>query len=375
MEAALDTPPARGPIPFCRPALGEAELAALREAFASGWVGTGIFTRLFERRFAQFAGARYAAGTNSGTAALQLALTLAGAEGGEVVSSPLTNVATSHAILQARAVPVFCDVDPATGTIDPKRIAELLTPRTRAIVAVHLHGHPCDMDPILALARGRGIPVVEDACQAVEGFYRGRPLGTLGAAGCFSFGRFKSLTTVDGGALVHGREDWVARLGRLRRLGHAPDAAGFTAAPEGIAELGWHNRLNDVAAALGLAQLERWETLKARLDALAARYRAGLAGLPGLSLPKDRSHARSGYSHFALRCRDGRKDELLARLRAGGVGSEDWLYPNHLYALYRPYARPLPVAERLWKEFLYLPFYPELTDGEADRVIELLRRR
>ncbi|OGR60121.1 MAG: hypothetical protein A2X36_12095 [Elusimicrobia bacterium GWA2_69_24] len=360
-------------IPGFKPALSRAESAALAQAFASGWVGTGLYAKLFERQFAAFAGARFATGTNSGTAALHLALRAAGVEGGEVITTPLTNAATSHAILYNRAAPVFCDVEAETGNIDPGKIESLITPRTRAIVAVHLHGRAAAMDAILALARRRRLRVVEDACQALRGTFRGRPLGTLGDFGCFSFGRAKSLTTVQGGAIVAREKRWIPLLRRLCRLGYSEEGESVSE-PGLIRELGFHCGLGDTAAAIGLAQLERWGAIEARLRALTARYRRGLAGLPWLRLPESAPGSEPGWSHFAVRTAPGRRDRLARWLQGRGIGAEVWLYPNHFYILYKPYRKKLPVAERLWREFWSLPFYPALRDEEADRVADAIRR-
>lgn len=357
------------------PALGDREAAALKEAVASGWLGTGIYTRLFEARLCREIGAPLALATNSGTAALHLALKVLGVEGGEVVTTPVTSVATNHAILYNRAAPVFCDVEPETGNIDPARIPALLSRRTRAIVAVHL-GQACDMDAVLAVARRRGIPVLEDACAcpAVGGYYKDRPLGTLGDIGAFSFGRFKGITTLDGGALVYAREEWRARLTKLRRLGHAQDEEGMAEGPAGVEELGFHYRMNDLAAVLGLTQLQRREELQRRLDSVLARYRSGLSGLGLLEFIAAKPYSRGTAGYAAVRVLGGRRDALRRFLRDNGVQANDRLYPSHLYGLYRPFRRRLPAAERFCSETLHLPYYPDLRGAQVDRIIEVIRR-
>ncbi|MBI3553932.1 MAG: DegT/DnrJ/EryC1/StrS family aminotransferase [Elusimicrobia bacterium] len=344
------------------------------QALTSEWLGTGIYTRLFESRLAREVGRPIALATNSGTAALHLALKALGVEGGEVVTTPVTSVATNHAILYNSALPVFCDVEPRTGNIDPGRIEALLTPRTRAIVAVHL-GHACDMDAILEIARRRKLPVVEDACacHAVGGFYKDRPLGSLGQIGAFSFGRFKGLSTLDGGALVFGRAAWRERLSRLRRLGHREDEGGMAAGPAGVEELGYHYRMNDLAAAIGLSQLGRRRAIQDRLDAVLARYREGLSGASFLEMPEPLAYSRGVRAYAAVKVSGGRRDALRRYLADGGVQVNDCLYPNHLYKLYKPYARSLPAAEKFCAQTLHLPFYPGLRDQEIDRVLQLVR--
>ncbi|MBI5597457.1 MAG: aminotransferase class V-fold PLP-dependent enzyme [Elusimicrobia bacterium] len=361
-------------VPHFRSPLGRAEARAVAEALASGWVGTGVYGRLFEARFAAFAGARRCAATNSGTAALHLALEAAGARGGEVVTSPLTDVGTVQAILHAGARPVFADVEPERGTLDPAAAEAALTPRTRAILAVHLHGHPADLAPLRALARRNGAALVEDCCQAVGGAYHGRPLGSVGDAGCFSFGRFKNPTTVDGGAVVFKDPAWEKPLARMRRLGHEAEGTGFAGSPSGVRAAGWHCRMNDLAAALGLCQLSRWPETRRRLERTARLYREALAGHPSLRLSEASPGSVPGASHFAVRAAGGRGGLLARFLRARGIDTEAWLYPVHLYRLCAPFRRRLPVAERLYKDYAYLPFSPGLSASETERVAEAVRR-
>ena len=292
-------------------------------------------------------------------------------EGGEVITTPVTSVATNHAILYNRAVPVFCDVEPETGNIDPAKAAALIGPRTRAIVAVHL-GHACDMDALLEAARRRRIPVLEDACacHAAGGSYKGRPLGTLGAAGCFSFGRFKGLTTLDGGAVAHANAQWRDRLDRLRRLGYAADGGAMG----DVEELGYHYRMNDLAAVVGLSQLRRREALQRRCDEILARYRSGVRGLSFMSPLESKPYSRGVRAYAGFRVAGGRFSKLRRFLSDNGVEVNDPLFPNHRYALYRRYARRLPEAERFCAETLHLPYYPGLRDEEIDRILELLHR-
>lgn len=353
-----------------RSPLGRKEAEALSGAVESGWVGTGVYARLFESRFAAFAGAGRCAAVNSGTAALHLALEAAGARGGEVLLAPLDAVATAHAVTLAGAKPVFCDVDPERGTLDPAAAESAVTPRTRALVAVHLRGVPCDLAPLLALARRRGLAVIEDCCQALGGSYRGRPLGAWGDAGAFSFGRHKTLTTEDGGALVYRRASWDARLGRLRRLGLSGD--GQTAGRGALKSEGWRYRMNDLSAVLGLSQLARWEGIEARLTAVRDAYARALVGHPLLTLPAALPGSERGWSYFSVRAR-GRKGRALARrLRERGVEAVPWAPPTHLFTLYRG-GRRLPVAEAYAEDFVDLPFGATLTSAAVRRTADALR--
>lgn len=355
-----------------KPDLTRAESRALAQAIDSGWVGSGVYVRLFESRLASALGSGRAVAVTSGTAALHVVMNALGVEGGEVITTPLTSPATNHAILYNRAVPVFCDVDPDTGTIDPALAARLVTRRTKAIVAVHFNGHPCDMDPLLALARARGLPLIEDAAAALpfDGHHRGRRLGTMGDAGCFSFSR-KNFTTLDGGAVFCANAKLASRVTRLRNLGQRDSKRPEDRGPD-LDELGFPYRMNDLAAAMGLSQLDRWEATLARLRTLDATYRRALEESPKLSAPGEKPGTARSLSSFPVRIRAG-KDRLRAFLAARGVRTDDWLRPNHLLPLYRPYRRRLPAAECLAEELLYLPFYPGLTDAEAAKVAEALR--
>ena len=353
-----------------RSQLGAAEARALAQAVESGWVGTGVYARLFESRFAAFAGAARCAAVNSGTAALHLALEAAGARGGEVLLAPLDAVATAHAVALAGAHPVFCDVDPERGTLDPAAAEAAVTPRTRAIVAVHLRGVPCDLTPLRSLARRRGLTLVEDCCQALGGSYRGRPLGAWGDAGAFSFGRHKTLTTEDGGALVYRRAAWDGRLGRLRRLGLS--GAGQTAGRGALRSVGWRYRMNDLSAVLGLSQLARWKGIESGLRAVRAAYEDALDGHPFLSLPAPLPHTERAWSYFSVRARGRRAAALSRHLRARGVDAVAWAPPTHLFALHRG-GRRLPVAEAYWKDFVDLPFGSTVTPTDAGRAAEALK--
>lgn len=347
-----------------RSPLGRLEAGALSDAVESGWVGTGVYTRLFESRFAAFVGAARCAAVNSGTAALHLALEAAGARGGEVLLAPLDAVATAHAVTLSGAKPVFCDVDPERGTLDPAAAEASVTPRTRAIVAIHLRGVPCELSPLLALARRRRLALIEDCCQALGGSYRGRPLGTLGDAGAFSFGRHKTLTTEDGGALVYRRASWDEKLGRLRRLGLSGDRKELDSA-------GWRYRMNDLSAVLGLSQLSRWDGIESRLTAVRNAYSQALDGHPLLSLPAALPGSQRGWSYFSVRARGGAQ-RLERHLRAAGIEAAAWAPPAHVFKFYRG-GRRLPVAEGYWKDFVDLPFGATLSAADAARAADALR--
>ena len=367
-------------IPVFRPYYDEAEIQAVAEVIRSGWWGQGPKTEEFERRFAAFVGAPLAVALNSATAALHLALKVAGVEGGEVISPALTFVSTNHAILYNNAIPVFADVEPDTLNIDPRDIARKITPRTRAILVVHYGGHPADMDAIHDLADAHGLVVVEDAAHAAGAHYRGQSIGSISPLTCFSFHPVKNLATGDGGMITLRDEAWAARLRRLRWVGINKDtwvrSAGKATSQYSwqydVEELGYKYHTNDINAAIGLVQLERLPQTNARRREIAAMYDEGLGDLDWLQLPVVRPDVVSARHNYVVRLEE--RDKLADWLRAHGIATGMHYIPNHLYAMYRRYATPLPVTEREWQRLLTLPLFPGLADDEVAYIIETIRR-
>ncbi len=351
------------PIPVFRPCYGEEEVEAVRRVLSSGWAGLGPVTLEFERAFARYTGVTHAVATNSCTAALHLAMIAAGVEGGEVIAPSLTFVSTNHAILYAGGTPVFADVEEETLTIDPRDVERLITPRTRAIVAMHYGGHPAEMDALRALAEGRGIRIVEDAAHACGASYRGRRAGALGDLACFSFHAVKNLATGEGGMIAFTREEYDARLRRLRWLGI--DRSTFDRARAGrayswsygVEELGFKCHMNDIPAAIGLAQLAKLDAMNERRRAVAAIYDEALRGLPGIVLPVSRGHVVHARHNYVVRVDPGRRQPLIEHLAERGIAAGVHYIPNHLYALYAEDRRSLPVTERVWRTLVTLPLF------------------
>ncbi|MBD3371833.1 MAG: aminotransferase class V-fold PLP-dependent enzyme [Candidatus Coatesbacteria bacterium] len=379
------------PIDFAPPDVGEAEAAAVVEVLRSGWLTHGPRTREFEERFADWVGAPHAVAVSSGTAALHLALVCAGVgPGDEVVTSPLTFAAAGEVIFQCGAKPVFAEVDPRTGNLTPATAAAAITPRTTALLPVHLGGYPLELAELAALCRERGAALIDDAAHAVEARSGGRRVGTLGDATAYSFYATKNLTTGEGGMLVTSREDWAATARLLRLHGMDRDAWNRYAADGvpgyDITALGYKYNTTDLAAALGLVQLDKLDVNRHRRLELAAAYDEALDGLPGIVLPP-RPAADSGDEHawhlYAVRVVEGEcpltRDELAAGLRRLNVAAAVHFHPLHLMSYYR---RTLgtgpgdfPIAERLGRELLSLPFspvYDAATVREAARRLRLV---
>jgi dTDP-4-amino-4,6-dideoxygalactose transaminase len=342
--------------------------AALARVLDSGWFILGPEGEAFERELAAALQARQAVAVANGTEAIQLALEALGlAAGDEVVTSPLTAAFTALAILRAGARPVFADVDPVTLNVSPETVARALTPHTRALLPVHLYGHPVDLVPMLELARGRGIPLVEDACQAIGAQYKGRPVGAISGIGALSFYPTKNLGAFgDGGAVVVDDPEIAARLRRLRNGGQSDRYRHEVA--------GINSRLDEMQAALLRVKLGHLAAWTDRRRALAARYQEGLAGA-GVDLPVEQPYARAVYHLYVIR--HPRRDALASALKERGIGTLiHYPIPLHLQPAFaelglRPGA--FPVAERAAGEILSIPLFPEMTDSQAEAVIRAIR--
>jgi dTDP-4-amino-4,6-dideoxygalactose transaminase len=342
--------------------------AALARVLDSGRFILGPEGEALETELAARVRARHCVAVANGTEALQLALEAAGIGAGhEVITSPLTAAFTGLAILRAGARPVFADVDALTLNLSPEAVARALTPRTKAVMPVHLYGHPADLDPLLALARDRGLTVVEDACQAVGALYRGRPVGCLSGVGALSFYPTKNLGALgDGGALLLDDEDAARRARRLRNGGQSDRYRHEV--------VGLNSRLDELQAAVlrvGLRHLEAWTARRRELAALYLREMAPAK----VALPQEQPYATAVYHLFVIR--HARRDALMARLEERGIETLIH-YPNplHLQPAFAPLGgRPgdCPTAEAAAREILSLPLHPGMTDDDARFVAASVR--
>lgn len=367
-------------IPVFRPYSNEEEVEAVAEVLRSGWWGQGPKTAEFEKQFAAFTGAKCAVAVNSATAALHLALAVAGVKGGEVITTSMTFVSTNHAILYNDATPVFADIQADTLNLDPDDIERKVTPKTRAILVVHYGGHPADLDRIYDIARRHNLIVVEDAAHAAGSAYHGRPIGSIAPLTCFSFHPVKNLATGDGGMITLADEDWDARLRRLRWVGinkdtwirsRDKDTSQYSWEYD-VEELGFKCHSNDINSALGLVQLKRLPQTNARRREIAALYSAELADLGWLQLPVVKDDIVSAQHNYVVRLAG--RDKLAEWLHQHRIATGMHYIPNHLHAIYKPYATPLPVTEREWTRLLTLPLYPALTDDEVHYINDVIRR-
>lgn len=371
---------------FGAPLIGEAEIDEVVDSLRSGWLGTGPKVARFERAFAAYKGAEQAVAVNSCTAALHLSLLAADlGPGDEVITTPLTFCATVNAILHAGATPVLADVDPISFNIDPAEVAARITPRTRAILPVHFAGRPCAMDPLMALAQQHDLRVIEDCAHAIESSYHGRPMGTFGDFGCFSFYVTKNVVTGEGGMILARRPEAAARLKTLALHGMSHDAwrrfsdSGYRHYQ--VVECGFKYNMMDLQAAIGLHQLARVEASWLRRRAIWDRYQAAFADLP-VTRPADPEpdtrHAHHLYTLLidATRCGCTR-DAFLEHMTAQriGVGVHYLSLPEHPYYQQRLGWRPedMPSAWRIGQQTVSLPLSPALSDADVDDVIAAVR--
>jgi perosamine synthetase len=336
----------------------------------SGQLSLGSRLPAFEERFAQRVGARHASAVSSGTTALHLALRAVGVtDGDEVITSPFSFVASANAIIYERARPVFVDIDPVTHNIDPDAAAAAITGRTRALLPVHIFGYPAD---VAALER-HGLPLVEDACEALGGRYAdGAPIGSRGHPATFAFYANKQLTTGEGGMLVTGSAEVKERVDSERNQGRAPNMDWLD-----HDRLGFNYRLSDIACALGLAQLDHLDDMLAGRARVAEWYREALAGTE-VDLPcPDAGDAARGWFVFVVQVPHAvDRDEVIRGLRERGVQSKPYLPAIHLMSYYRETfghrEGEFPICEDVAARSIALPFFPELTEGEVAQVAEAL---
>jgi dTDP-4-amino-4,6-dideoxygalactose transaminase len=354
------------PLRMARPSIGGAELARVSEVFASGWLGEGPVVAALETRLCRFTGSAHAVAVNTGTSALHLALVALGiGAGDEVILPAFTFLADPMAVILAGASPVFADVDPETFDLSPQRVEERLTPRTRAVLPTDFAGLPADTQSLRAVV-GPEIGIVRDAAHSFGSLVRDRPVGTwLGEdVTCFSFDPLKNLTCGEGGALLVEDPHLAQALRTKRNLGRASGAAGSL-------ELGFRYHMSDINAAIGLAQMERFDELARARRRVARGYDRLLAGRAGIAVPSRDWDALVPFM-YVVRVLDGRRDALGAFLRCHGIHADLRYPPAHQHALFAHDGAPLPVTERLGRECLSLPLYPSLSEADATRVVETM---
>lgn len=379
------------------PDLTDAERNAVLQVLHTPVLSIGPYVQQFEQRLAAFVGARYGVAVNSGTSGLHLSIIAAGVtEYDLVITTPFSFIASANCILYERGIPIFVDVDPVTGNIDPEQVHAAVSDlarggmmarrwlppalrnsrygRLKAILPVHAFGQPADMAPIVAIARRRNLVVIEDACEALGSEYRGRPAGTLGDIAVFAFYPNKQITTGEGGMIVTNNEDWTALLRSLRNQGRDVFDAWLN-----HTRLGFNYRLDELSAALGCVQMQRIHELLAKRERVAAWYNERLADMELIERPTiSAATTRMSWFVYVVRIKPpASRDVVMRHLAAAGIPSRPYFTPIHLQPFYRKrfgFRRgDFPVTERLGDTSLALPFSGVMTESQVDMVCERLR--
>ncbi|GIF19738.1 dTDP-4-amino-4,6-dideoxygalactose transaminase [Actinoplanes tereljensis] len=368
-------------LPYGRQSIDQSDVDAVLAALGSDWLTTGPRVARFEADIEAVAGAPAVTVTN-GTTALQTAYAAAGVGAGdEVVTTPMTFVATASCANLLGAKVIFADIEDETANLDPAAVEAVATSRTRAIAAVDYAGHPAEYDALRKIAERVDAVLVGDAAHAIGSTYHGRPVGTLADLTTFSFFPTKNLTTAEGGAVAATRPDLLARARTFRNIGMVREPDQLRNPDEGgwyyeVQSFGLNFRLPDVLCALGSSQLARLADFKATRQRLTARYDELLADVPGLRLPIQRAGVDPMRHLYPVRILDGRRREVYDRLRAAGIGVQVNYIPVYWHPVYQDlgYRRGMcPVAETFYAEQLSLPLFVDLTDADQDRVVESLR--
>jgi len=373
-------------VPFCRPDVSAAEVEAVAETMRSGWITTGPKVKKFEEAFAAEIGAPWAVAVSSCTAALHVSLvaTECGA-GDEVITTVNTFTATAATIIQAGAKPVLVDIEEDTFNMDPLAVERACTVRTKAILPVHLGGHPCEMDRIGTLAKSHGAAVIEDAAHSLPASFRKKSIGAISDLTCFSFYATKNLTTGEGGMITGIDPAMRDRVGLIGYHGMSRD--GWRRYLDKgswyyeIVEHGFKYNLTDMAAAMGLLQLERLASMQKRREAIVAAFDSAFADLDALILPRARPHVGHAWHLYIIRLRDGAlridREGFIRALADRGIGTSVHFIPLYRHPFYRKAlgAEPssFPVAERVFASCVSLPLFSAMTDEEMSTVIAAVR--
>ena len=361
-------------MPTHRPSLADEELNAIKDVFESRWLGKGSVTENFEEQIRQHLGTKHVHCVNTGTAALQLAIQCLELNPGfEVLVPSLTFPATIQAILTAGGQPIFCEVKPATLNIDIEDASSRLTPNCRVIMPVHYAGQACDMDKLLNFAQENSLYVVEDAAQAFGSTYKGRNVGTLGDLTCFSFDAIKNITCGGGGAIATDNDELAARISPIRNIGIDKDPWLRKNDPQSwrykVVSPGYRYLMSNINAAIGLAQLKKFDAFKDRKHLIVRRYNDAFAEIPEITVLQLNLDETFPFS-YVIRTSSSHRDSLSDHLKQNDIDSAVQFTPNHLQPAFSKYRTDLPTTERLFSEILTIPLFYEMTDADVNKVIE-----
>ncbi len=363
-------------IPIAEPDLGGNELNYVVDCVKSNWISSqGKYVDQLERMFEKIFEGRKAIAVTNGTAALHLSLVALGIKtGDEVIVPDLTFAASANAVIHTGAIPVFVDVSFSTWGLDPKEVEKAITPKTKAIMPVHLYGHPCDMDSLLEIAKRRHLLVIEDCAEALGAVYKGRPVGLLGDAACFSFFGNKMITTGEGGMIVFRDDQHAERAKLLRDHGMSKDKRYWHL------EVGYNYRITNLQAAVGVAQLEQYKRFVDRKQTIANAYTSALRDCEGVTLPPAGPWAENVFWLYTVLINEsifGKRDELIYKFLLNGIECRPVFYPLHQMPPYAPYCRArqeknFPISEEISRRGISLPSAVTLTEEEIRKVCRLL---
>ncbi len=374
-------------LPYALPLIEDDDIAEVVDSLKSNWLTKGPKTIEFEKQFAEYVGAKYAIAVNSCTAALHLSLVAAGiGPGAEVITTPMTFVASANVIIHAGATPVFADIDPVTMNLDPANIEAKITPRTKAIIPVHIAGHPVQLDEILALAKKHKLFVLEDAAHAVYTQYKGQMIGSISNATAFSFYATKNLVTGEGGMVTTNDEELAHKIRILSTHGMSRNAWNrYTAAGSWYYEVlypGYKDNMTDIQAALGITQLHKLERLQGLRQNIARRYNEAFGPMPELEIPVEQEYARHAWHLYIIKLNLDKltldRARFIEELKEEKIGTSVHFIPVHFQPYYREtYGyKPgdFPLAEATFERIISLPLYPKMSAQDVEDVIEAVAR-
>jgi len=377
-------------LPFSLPFIEKEEIEEVIETLKSGWITTGLKVKRFEVAFSKYIGSKYAVAVNSCTAALHLALDAIGIkEGDEVITSPMTFAATAEVIRYFKAKPVFVDIDSVTMNIDPEKIEDKKrrnwkVGKAKAIIPVHIAGYPCEMDHIQEIARKYNLKIIEDAAHALPSYYKGKIIGTIGDITCFSFYATKNITTGEGGMIVTDNDEWVDKMRIMSLHGINKDAwKRYTAEGDWYYKIiapGYKYNLTDIAAALGLAQLNKADAFWKRRIQIAQMYNEAFKNLAEIEVSFQFLNFETRHSwhlyviKLNLEYLRIDRNQFINELKHRGIGTSVHFIPLHIHPYYRDTygyePENFPVAYNIYKRIISLPIYPKMTDEDVERVIK-----
>ena len=373
-------------IPFARPWIGDDEIEAVNEVLASKWISTGPKTAEFERRFAEYIGVKHALAVSSCTAALHLSLVAAGiGEGDEVITTPYTFTATSEAIGYTGAKPVFVDIDPINLNIDVDKISEKLTPRTKAILPVHIAGAPCDMHALLEICKSRNLTLIDDAAHAIPTDYKGRRIGSIGDLSVFSFYANKNLTTAEGGMITTNRDDYAEMIKPMRLHGLNKDAWARQSNRSmwyyQVDSQGYKYNMTDIQAAMGLCQLMKLNKAIEIRRKYIQIYQERLSKIPEIVTPPGETHHRHSWHLYIIQLRTDQlkisRDDFVDAMRDANIECSVHYIPLHLFSYYQKrygYREgDFPCAEAAFERVVSLPLHMDLTVDDVLTVVDTIR--